>query len=323
LVTRLARAWRLTMRWRVVTLVVSIMALSSAVRTGFREGWRETDISGLVVDQQGDPVGDCLIRALFIKYAPQTKPGRMIMATSFKTTLVAEARTDAAGKYVLKKLSGTDYYLEARAKGFVTVFKDKVAGDATRDWVLARGEVLAGRVIDSESGDPVVGATVRGWHRTGKDTTRRAEAYRWSVDLITDRKGRFKFTSAPRELLELLVWHDEYVNFHRKSSLADLKKKPLILRMTRGLVAAGDVINARTGEPIAHAKVTVNGGELGLPLSQNWTGKDGRFRVVGLPRETVEFEVKHKGFETLHKKLNLRDNPPTGDRMVLSLSPVE
>ena len=105
----------------------------------------------------------------------------------------------AAGSYFLLASHTPDFSQADNRLSVAEVWVSKLAIVTKSDY---GNGVLGGLVVDAESGEPLVGATVRGWQQTG----RRGEMTEIAA-VRTDREGQFRFPAESRNRVLLLASH--------------------------------------------------------------------------------------------------------------------
>ncbi len=119
----------------------------------------------------------------------------------------APGRSDEDGRFRLGPLPSGRYRLVVEAEGWAPLQSDSVrvrGGAETREmrFVLEAGESLEGVVVDGETGEPVVGATVRYLVPNAQSSA------------TTDGEGRFVLGQLPSGRQSVQVGHGEYVTEH-------------------------------------------------------------------------------------------------------------
>lgn len=256
---------------------------------------RGLEIRGLVVDEQGLTVADAVVTGVADRH-------------------VTEARTAAAGSFVLPHLRPTVYRLFAKKPGYGMPDGDHARWDfnaGARD-VRVRVErraLLAGVVRDGASGQPVSAFTVA-WGRSADDLneSKRFEAADGSFELPAVRPGAVvvevrSARHAPRRLRPIAV--------RAGDRLANLE-----VVLTAGGAVVGRVLRRSDGAPLAGVAVLVTrprppgaavvlgiggkGGQPLRPLRTVKTGADGRFRVEHLSG-AYALHIRHPGFAALDR----------------------
>lgn len=221
------------------------------------------DISGQVVDPDGEPAPDAAVTARFVRDLSEIVlepvgpcPG---------TGSYAEARTDALGRYRLESLQAGGYLLVASAAGHLA--SDELGVQVQPGWenagpvlALKRGAVLAGRVLTAE-GAAAAGASVG----TAALQTR------------ADGDGRFRISGVAPGPLPVSAWHPEHGQAMREieivpgENLLDFTLEPRAKRTLQGRVVDPD------GEPAEGALVEARDESFGG--GHVYTGPDGSFAI--------------------------------------------
>jgi protocatechuate 3,4-dioxygenase beta subunit len=199
-------------------------------------------------------------------------------------------RTDAQGYFVIEDL-GRDQLVEVRVEkdGFVPMALTATptrAGDDVRI-VLEPASSIQGKVLD-ERLTPVPNVAVKILTINGKPQTLRSIGARGATEeLRTGEDGTFRLSPVEAGVYELSFKvsccpeETRRVEVPAEYALEDLE---VILRDG---VALGGVVTDSQGASIADAVVTAAGRAV-------TSGKDGRFRLSGLPEEPIEIKVRHR-----------------------------
>lgn len=156
----------------------------------------DKQISGVVVNEQQQPVAGIFVG---LNWQWSTKSNGMVMSRS---SSVAQATTDAQGRFVFPKLSAGQfhYYLFSPANEYVTQQAPLVieTGDTQKTLriVVSRGALVTGKVVDKKTGKPVAEAVVQaGPIPPGGDITKWRE---WPTASFakTDAQGEYQIRVA-------------------------------------------------------------------------------------------------------------------------------
>ena len=232
---------------------------------------------GRVVDEDGIPISGARVR--IAQGAPQ---GTVV------------AHTDGDGAFRFEHAEPQSIVIEAQ--GFMASEPTPSAPHPLRaspDICLERGSDLVGRVTDIK-GKPVAGATVR-WHGVHRDRNVQREA-------VSDADGTYAFAGLPRISEYWHSWLEAHgagyaVTEIHSLPLAHAREKAVDLVLTRGATYEGIVIDARTGEPLAGAVVTVELSQRtkdtrgflsesrseARTLARGVSGPDGRYVILRAP----------------------------------------
>ncbi|MCE9595292.1 MAG: sigma-70 family RNA polymerase sigma factor [Planctomycetes bacterium] len=226
-----------------------------------------TDVhaKGRVVDPDGTPI-----------------PHATLVARMWRGATDAQGRFELAAPSELRPLT-----IEAWAPGFVAgALAVDVAGPAELDGLelrLARGVLLAGRVVD-EDGGAVARASVESWAIRGDPA-------------LTDAEGRFAFDRAPATLdwLDLMVHADGFaaLKFTQRGWRAPGAEIELVLE--RGIVVRGRVVDA-TGSPLEGANVHSGDERWSSDASTATSDELGRFVLQRVRRAETHVGAELEGY---------------------------
>lgn len=246
----------------------------------------EATIAGRVVDAQGAPMVDVLVRA-----QPVADPGgggAAIAAEAPLARAVAFVSTDADGGFVLRNLDAGRYDLATSADRYAPVVARAVPSGTTGvQLVLTEGSVLAGTVTGG--GDPIPAFTLLVFASHGA-----------SRELVTARS-----VIEPGGHWRVQVPDGDYVVLATASGWAPSAPtaatpgEPVTLTMTRGSVVRGRVISRATKAPLAYARVmreAMGGGASAAPANAGTvTRDDGSFELTGVPPGRVSLTIAAGG----------------------------
>jgi RNA polymerase sigma factor (sigma-70 family) len=189
------------------------------------------------------------------------------------------------GGFVLSPLDDIPYRITAARGGHEVASVEDVRG-GTRDLVLrvGAGGGLRGQVVDAQTGAPVVSFSVvlftagAGWPRL------------WAIFTRYDARGAFAFEDLPAGSYKSIVVAEGRTPSDELSvPIAPGPAAPpaLTFRLRAGARLHGQVIDRATRQPIAGARVAIEG-KAGLagsvPLAAEVvSGADGRFELRGAP----------------------------------------
>jgi protocatechuate 3,4-dioxygenase beta subunit len=221
-----------------------------------------------VEDVRGAPVADATVDSLATTHVH----GGIAIFFDFEgrdrtPVVLASRRTDATGTAWFDAPLDATYRFRARAAGLASATSPARALHGALDAApavvlrLERGFPLTGRAVDEE-GTPLPGVFV--W----ADEERRT----------TDAKGAFRFDALPPRDVEIHAARPGGAPY-----LVERIRFPAIsdftVVMPRGGVVRGRVTLAGTGEPVAGARVAVQGGHRAVAH----TDADGRYSIDALP----------------------------------------
>lgn len=229
---------------------------------------RDAKITGHVIDPDGKPLANVLVRA-----APDDPPSKepRVRAVSFATT-------DDKGAFVLDDLDRDAYDVRAKLDGFAATTAEHVAGGTKNLAItLQLGETLTGTVVDGR-GSPVGAYTLLVTRRQGT-----------AFELITarsivDATGRFEVRVVPGEYdvqAHATGWAPS------EPVVTKTNAPPVKLTVSEGATLSGRVVDEASGDPISYARIMREGrggGASAQPANAGTvTRADGTFELTGIP----------------------------------------
>jgi hypothetical protein len=189
------------------------------------------------------------------------------------------AVTDSEGRFRCTGVRSGSVTLMATMPGMSALIPtDLAANDETEvRIVLAGNAVLRGRVLESESGQPVPDATV-----TVPETRLSAAA---------DQDGHFTLTQLPAGEVPLRISADGFVTTDLNYRLDDGEQSMEDIELTPIIDLQGLVVRAVDGEPIAGANIAIAD-----PRIIDKSRHDGRFRLPDVPRTSARLGVMADGY---------------------------
>ncbi len=196
------------------------------------------------------------------------------------------AATDEDGRFALEAFARGTYDLIIRAGRFPE-HRRQVALEKgpleLGDIVLAEGREIAGTVL-SPDGGPVEGAAV--WVPRPAAAREDRDSRRHSVLEVglssslasarTDRRGAFRLAGLGGDRHEVAVLADGYPG--RLLESVPLDGRAVVIALERGLTLRGKVVDAESGDPVAGARVGVEG----APAPEQAADEGGRFELRGV-----------------------------------------
>ncbi len=275
-------------------------------------------LAGSVVDDEGRAVAGADLRI------DQDAPEVPIRFGVRPEGLAAHTTSRASGAFRIDVLPRRAYMLHVARTGYApaSLVVEKLAPAATKSGlriVLSRGQSAAGRVVEKETSEPIVGAELRlmpssraavpRWARGGGDDAEGA-----AFIAISNPDGSYRFEHLPPGKFELSVTASGYA----PQRVPGLEVSAVqgatfgLISLERGAIVEGEVVD-RGGQPLAGATVFVHPpaalgvrGDAVLRFAseaeetrQGVSGADGSFTVRGLtPGATADVTVQRKGFVT-------------------------
>ncbi len=258
--------------------------------------FEQGSVTGRVVDAStGRPVEtfNCTARVV---HPTNNAFGAVVSRGSFR------GRTD--GSFELANLSENTYVVQADAEGYASSFSDPFTvtqGMATPDVVvrLSQGGTLRGKVVDSYSGDPVVGAVVS----TNENNYIDSDFTRLLGGMVatamskktakTDKEGEFTLDLLTPGVYQVRIDHDAYTPVVRNDvtvGSGGVDDFGTVL-MTRGASIHGTVFSA-DGRPAAGLNVYLRptNGDIGKS-GQARTDASGRFNLKNVAAGTYKLSA--------------------------------
>jgi len=254
--------------------------------TGFRPGDDEVlirlkeggAISGIVVSAiDGEPVQEYTI---FLDPAVNKD---MLDPYGFKSR-IRHKEKDELGRFEIAHVKPDRYNLTLSANGFAT---RKLRGIQVEEGESVRGlmilmpkeAAIAGTVYDSETREPVEGASVS--LKTGIENL--MERFRGGDLVVSDESGRFRFGRLDAGPVKLIVSHQRYEPLHldRIVVMEGETVEGFELFLTRGAVIKGHVYGP-DGRPVSGASLIVST-PTASTMKSGRTDGDGFYEISGLP----------------------------------------
>ncbi|MCY1014234.1 carboxypeptidase regulatory-like domain-containing protein [Pyxidicoccus sp. MSG2] len=248
-------------------------------------------LAGRVVDESGTAIAGAGVRA--------TKPrGTSLPGAEDGSAPVAETLSDADGRFLLERLPPGRYDVFAEVLGRVSTTAPNVeAGRRDLTLTLARGARLTGRVRD-ERGAPVASFQLELQLHRGP-----LEREFGSTLTVVDPEGRFTVEGLAPGTYTLRVGAYGLAPAAPTVSVppntADVG--PVDITLQPGARLEGQVVKRGGGDPIAGARVQVEGGVYDASLSTVFdamTDTSGRFTLDGLAPGRVSLSVSAQGHDT-------------------------
>jgi protocatechuate 3,4-dioxygenase beta subunit len=279
-----------------------------------------TEIAGFVRDAEGNALADATIQIIDYKY--NNDPSRRLIER-FDVNVLASTASDSEGRYAFSGLvPGGRHYMKATAPNFITQYKDHVAVGLLADFNLKPGVRVKGLVHDAATGQPVANAVVKGWFRTPNvsDVNR---LFRWEEKVRSNEAGEFIIEGAPIEMVKFIVVHEDYEDFMEDVRLTAGAVNTPDLKVKRGLVVRGKVVDKMSGEAVAGAKVTFASAL--VPRLEVQTNAEGVFDLRGVER-TPQIIAITAGAYTDHRETRTfaesdSFNPAANNQVVFRLDP--
>jgi RNA polymerase sigma factor (sigma-70 family) len=241
----------------------------------------DATITGSVVDEDGKPVGDVLVRALPVAGDPSADPKTLTRATAFATSA-------PDGSFTLEHLDRDTYELLGEADGHAGARQRAQGGDRNVTLTLPVGVAITGTVVTTH-GDAVPAFTLTVYRRQG--ARRGFEVARSYVSA----SGQFEIHVAPGDI-EISAAATGWAPSPALRVDAKAGTPPIKLTVSAGATLTGKVVDSITSQPIAYARVMneamTGGGASASPSNVGTvTRSDGTFELTGLPSGPVAVTI--------------------------------
>lgn len=157
---------------------------------------------------------------------PASKSGRRPFS-DYRTASEGELRfQDPAGRFFYDGLRPGEYLVIIQAPGFVTVRREAAIGpgeEAPLDVTLERGTRVEGVVLDSETGLPVAGASVRCFRRGGSESF---QIMRNFLEALTADDGTFAIAGLTEGTYSFGADHPTYLREHHMPAEIEIPAAP-------------------------------------------------------------------------------------------------
>jgi RNA polymerase sigma-70 factor (ECF subfamily) len=250
-------------------------ACTLALRLGPRREGAALAIAGRVEDAEGRPVVGASLEAWANPLLQQQAQHAFARGVSGE-----------GGRFELAPLDAIPYRVNAAIAGRQVASAAEVEAGA-RDLVLrvpAMGR-LRGRVLDGDSGAPVVSFSVLVFRPGGP-----FGPTLWGAFTRYDPRGMFELEGVPAGPAQVAVAADGRTPSEEQAAQVAAAPAPaveLAFTLRPGSLIHGAVTDRATGQPLAGAKVAVEGragAAAVVPLTaEARTGEDGRFELRGVP----------------------------------------
>jgi RNA polymerase sigma factor (sigma-70 family) len=245
---------------------------------------RDAKIAGKVVDLDGVPLPDVLVRAQPETGPPTPSPTIKNVEASPRAT--AFATTGPDGAFVLEGLDRELYAIAAESAGHATTTKDGVAGGSKAvTIVMDPGFVLGGQVVTT-NGEPVPAYTLLVMRRMG--VVRELVTARSIVE--PDGKFRVRVTAGEYELVASASGLAPSA-----PTIAGAGEKDAKIVVSEGATLSGKVIDGVSGKPLSFARImreAPGGGASTTPANAGTvTREDGTFELTGIPPGPLSISI--------------------------------
>jgi protocatechuate 3,4-dioxygenase beta subunit len=274
-------------------------------------------ISGKVIDKASEaPIAKALVTI------------HVLINTSDKPRPVFNILTNERGEYIANVAPGF-YVVSAEARGFhkeffkearefvkatpVQVFENKHTVNI--DFTMDKLATLSGRVTTDETpGKPIAGAIVTAFQEgTAADALISKEELRLPFVTKTDENGDYKFDGVRAGKYFVLAAARGYLPefWQEAANLKDAKPvevpesgnvENIDFTLMQGGAISGSVLSAADQKPIGGAAVHVFLKDGRAPIARGESGRDGKYRIDGLPGGEYIVFAAAEGFQGLYYK---------------------
>ncbi len=238
-------------------------------------------IEGMVVDENGKPLPDVMVTAIYSRDA-------------VKSTFTMED-----GKYLLKKLPPGRYAVQADKKGYASVVRqdltvEKLVTLTGVDFELVPAGTFFGFVVEARDEKPVAGAKVilyaSGPVESGSGLER---VFR----VTTDEDGRFEIDGAPPGEYRATATHADYLPGERIAvniEAGEQTTRKLVLELGGSV---NGIVTDENDQPLAGIQIFLSSADSTVFFNKGTnTDKDGRYELNGLKGGLVNIRVIARGY---------------------------
>ncbi len=245
---------------------------------------RDAKITGKVIDLDGAPVPDVLVRAQ--PESGPASPSKTMKNVAPTPRATAFATSGPDGSFVLEGVDRDLYALGAESPDHASVVKEGVLGGSRNvSLVMDPGFLLGGQVVTT-SGEPVPAYTLLVMRRLG--VVRELVTARSIVE--PDGKFRVRVTSGEYELVASASGLAPSA-----PTTAGAGEKDAKIVVSEGAILSGKVIDATSGKPLQYARImreAAGGGASAQPANAGTvTREDGTFELTGIPPGPLSITV--------------------------------
>lgn len=213
--------------------------------------------------------------------------GQPVPFATVRAEDVGSTTTDQKGEYELWGFDRKTYRMNVIAPGYALNQKEVTVtpSDSVAAWELSPEIVLSGKVVDSETDEPILDAVV-GVRSVPVDSVRTSQSGAWELRNLG--KGDYRLTASALH----------YKRVEIAFPLSEENNR-LEIPLELWIVVQGTITDAETGDPIEGAKVEIPGTDIKPGTSK----KDGTYRVEGFKETTYQFKVTAQGYRPLEKNI--------------------
>ena len=244
-------------------------------------------ITGLVVDEQGKPIGGAKVWS------------------GYSSQPFAEDTTDSSGRFALEK-NGAQWFVTVTAEGFAADQQEFNPTNSPIALIFRLGPVPSLKVrLVNESGEGVSGVSLFLQQWWGRPQT--LGDY---LPQKTDADGRLEWLSPPKGMLELSFGSEGYRYSRTNKFAADGQEHIIVLHPTA--TVTGSVMDAENGNAVPIFKFTLGQAQPWVPedqiplwdLSSHYSGS-GTYKVRITEEPTPYLRIEADGYETVEAAIQL------------------
>lgn len=251
-----------------------------------------------------------------------------LINSSVKPRPVVNVTTNDRGEYIASVPPGF-YVVSAEARGFhkeffeevrdfnkakpVQVFENQHTGDI--NFTMDKLATVSGNVKDETTGNPIAGAMVTAFEETpAGDALMSKEQRRVPFIAKTDENGNYQFAGVRAGKYFVVATARGYLPEYWKEVAALKEATPVEVpesgnveainfTLTAGGAIAGNVVSAADQKPLAGAVIQIFlKANASVPVGRGQTGRDGNYRLDGLPSGEYLVFASAAGFAGLYYK---------------------
>ena len=262
-------------------------------------------VAGTVIDADDKPVAEAIVWG-------RRPRSLMDFSAAFDDGGNTRGRTDAEGRFQLAGFEAGKVELTVRAPGFIASEQEVQAGASDVTIELRPSCSLSGIVVSTADGEPVhdfrAGLALAGGIFDPSDPLgieKRMRSATGSQAFRQREDGTFTLEGLEPGTYDLTVQAQGYGD----TTVAGLEigaegRKGQVVMLPPEAVVTGQVVTARTGQPIEGAEVAPRAGSGIEQIFEGMMGQgprastdgEGRFRIGGLDSQPVSLNVRHPAF---------------------------
>ena len=263
-------------------------------------------IAGSVRDNFGNVIEGATVQIFEYKYPQDPRSTKRIILAA-TTHVLHQTVTDENGAFLFKDLvPEKSHYIRASAPNYVTQIKDQVSVGRIFHFQLRKGSRVEVTLKNKNTGEPVVGATVKGFYKTSKGLVNDNVRFRWTEEIPSDDKGRAIFEGAPIAKVIFMVYHPEYVDYREERDVVEGKLNQLDFELDPGVSIKVEVRDKMSEEPLKGVVVKVT--ETFLPIATYITDEKGQFLATGLKPGTNFFSLQVRNYTSTRIEESVGDD---------------